>query len=259
MNKINRRLNLKNKVALVTGGSGYLGTSIIKALHAEGVKVISLDIKTTKLRLKKNFYFQNCNVSNKEELKNCINLCFKKFGGIDILINNAAYIGDSKLKGWNVPFEKQSDEIWGEVLSVNLTSAFTLSKLIWPSFKKKKAGVIVNISSIYGFLAPNNSLYKGINSLNNPAAYAASKGGLIQLTRWLSSNMAPWVRVNALAIGGIERNQQSQFKERYKKLTPLNRMAKENDVIGPLIFLVSDLSKYITGQIINVDGGLSVW
>ena len=71
--------------------------------------------------------------------------------------------------------------------------------------------------------------------------------------------MAPWVRVNALAVGGIERNQQSQFKERYKKLTPLNRMAKENDVVDPLIFLVSDLSKYITGQIINVDGGLSVW
>ena len=126
-------------------------------------------------------------------------------------------------------------------------------------FKKNKNGVIVNISSIYGFLGPNNSLYKGIKYLNNPAAYSASKGGIIQLTRWLSTNMAPFTRVNALAIGGIKRNQPEKFIKRYKELTPLKRMANENDVVGPLLFLVSDLSKYITGQVINVDGGWSAW
>ena len=148
-------------------------------------------------------------------------MCIKKFKKIDILINNASFVGDSKLEGWNVPFEQQDEEVWGNVLNVNLTSSFTLSKMVWPFFKKNKNGVIVNISSIYGFLGPNNSLYKGIKYLNNPAAYSASKGGIIQLTRWLSTNMAPFTRVNALAIGGIKRNQPEKFIKRYKKSLPL--------------------------------------
>ena len=250
---------LKNKVAIVTGGSGHLGNEIIKALNNCGVKVMSLDVKKSRLKLGKNFHFEYCDISKKKELEKSINLCIKKFKKIDILINNASFVGDSKLEGWNVPFEQQDEEVWGNVLNVNLTSSFTLSKMVWPFFKKNKNGVIVNISSIYGFLGPNNSLYKGIKYLNNPAAYSASKGGIIQLTRWLSTNMAPFTRVNALAIGGIKRNQPEKFIKRYKELTPLKRMANENDVVGPLLFLVSDLSKYITGQVINVDGGWSAW
>lgn len=250
---------LRNKVAIVTGGSGHLGNEIIKALNNCGVKVMSLDLKKSQLKLGENFHFEYCDISKKKELEKSIDVCIKKFKKIDILINNASIVGESKLKGWSVPFEKQDEKVWGDVLSVNLTASFTLSKMVWPFLKKSKNGVIVNISSIYGFLAPNNSLYKGIDSLNNPAAYSASKGGIIQLTRWLSTNMAPFARVNALAIGGIKRNQPERFIKRYKQLTPLKRMATEKDIVGPLLFLISDLSKYITGQVINVDGGWSAW
>ena len=250
---------LRNKVAIVTGGSGHLGNEIIKALNNCGVKVMSLDLKKSQLKLGENFHFEYCDISKKKELEKSIDVCIKKFKKIDILINNASIVGESKLKGWSVPFEKQDEKVWGDVLSVNLTASFTLSKMVWHFLKKSKNGVIVNISSIYGFLAPNNSLYKGIDSLNNPAAYSASKGGIIQLTRWLSTNMAPFARVNALAIGGIKRNQPERFIKRYKQLTPLKRMATEKDIVGPLLFLISDLSKYITGQVINVDGGWSAW
>ncbi len=95
--------------------------------------------------------------------------------------------------------------------------------------------------------------------MSNPAAYAAAKGGLIQLTKWLSTTLAPEIRVNSISPGGIWRNQPEIFVERYEARTPLGRMARENDFIGSIAFLCSDLSNYITGQNIIVDGGWSSW
>jgi len=116
---------------------------------------------------------------------------------------------------------------------------------------------IVNIASIYGLHAPDWSLYEG-TALGNPAAYGVSKGGLIQLTRWLSTTLAPTVRVNAIAPGGIFRSQPEEFVKKYSSKTPLNRMASENDFQGAIAFLATDLSKYVTGQVLSVDGGWGV-
>jgi NAD(P)-dependent dehydrogenase (short-subunit alcohol dehydrogenase family) len=117
---------------------------------------------------------------------------------------------------------------------------------------------IVNISSIYGLLGPDWRLYAETN-MGNPAAYSASKGGLIQFTRWLSTTLAPSVRVNAICPGGIFRNQPGSFIAKYEYKTPMARMAKEEDFKGALGFLASDLSSYVTGQSLNVDGGWSAW
>ena len=119
-------------------------------------------------------------------------------------------------------------------------------------------GAIINVASIYGQLGPDWSLYEG-TQMANPAAYAASKGGLIQLTRWLATTLSPTVRVNAISPGGVKRGQPQAFVERYEARTPLARMAQEQDFKGAIGFLASDLSEYMTGQILNVDGGFSAW
>jgi NAD(P)-dependent dehydrogenase (short-subunit alcohol dehydrogenase family) len=177
---------------------------------------------------------------------------------LDILINNAALVGDSSLEGWVEDFDKQSVQTWNRALEVNLTAPFHLSQAFTSLLKKSGNGSIINIASTYGINAPDYSLYKGTN-MGNPAAYSASKGGLVQLTRWLSTTIAPDVRVNSISPGGVWRNQPKKFVERYESRTPLARMATEEDFKGVVAYLASDLSAYVTGQNIVVDGGWTVW
>ena len=115
-----------------------------------------------------------------------------------------------------------------------------------------------NIGSIYGDLGPDWRIYEG-TQLANPAAYSASKGGLIQLTRWLATTIAPKIRVNTISPGGIYRGQPKDFVERYASKTPLGRMATEDDIRGAIGYLSSDLSRYVTGQNLKIDGGWSAW
>jgi NAD(P)-dependent dehydrogenase (short-subunit alcohol dehydrogenase family) len=143
-------------------------------------------------------------------------------------------------------------------LEVNLTAPFILTQACAPMLTVSGHGSVINIGSIYGIVGPYKSLYAG-TTLGNPAAYAASKGGLLQLTRWLATMLAPDVRVNAITVGGVWRNQPEDFHRRYKKKTPLNRMAVEEDLKGAVAFLASDLSAYVTGHNLVVDGGWTIW
>ena len=162
------------------------------------------------------------------------------------------------MDGWVAEFQQQSLDTWRRALEVNLTAVFELSQGLAPELKKKGKGSIINIASIYGVVAPDYELYRG-TSMGNPAAYAASKGGLLQLTRWLATTLAPSVRVNAISPGGVERKQPPQFIDRYVKRTPLRRMAMEEDFKGVIALLASDSGSYITGQNLVVDGGWSIW
>jgi len=117
---------------------------------------------------------------------------------------------------------------------------------------------IVNIGSIYGVLGSDPSLYEGTEVEPTPAWYAASKGALIALTKWQATNFAP-VRSNAVCPGGIFRGHSEEFNKRYSKRVPLGRMATEDDIVGPVLFLCSDAARYITGQVLMVDGGYSSW
>jgi NAD(P)-dependent dehydrogenase (short-subunit alcohol dehydrogenase family) len=119
-------------------------------------------------------------------------------------------------------------------------------------------GSIINIGSIYGEYGPDWRLYDGTN-LGNPAAYGVSKGGLTQLTRWMATTVAPAIRVNAIAPGGIARNQPQSFVQQYEARTPMGRMATEDDFRGAVAYLASALSAYVTGQVLHVDGGWGVW
>jgi len=197
-------------------------------------------------------------LSDEKAVRSVPETALDRFGRLDILVNCAALVGTSELKGWIAPFSEQSADRWRLAVEVNLTAPFILVQACSEALTKSGHGSVINIGSIYGMVGPDMSLYDN-TSLGNPAAYAASKGGLLQLTRWLATVMAPDVRVNAITLGGVQRNQPKVFHTRYVSRTPLRRMATEEDVKGAIAYLASDLSAYVTGHNLLVDGGWTAW
>ena len=124
--------------------------------------------------------------------------------------------------------------------------------------KHSRGANMINIASIYGQYGPDWRMYENTD-INNPAAYGASKAGMIQLTKWLSTTLAPDVRVNAISPGGVFTGQSKQFVDAYSSRTPLRRMANYGDFSGAIAFLATDMSEYVTGQVLNADGGWGVW
>jgi len=266
MVKISALMSLKGRRALITGAAGGLGKIMVQTLAELGADLVLLDRVDTPIsaladEAEKTWgvdaTVHHCDLESQTNRDDLI-VRLKKEGHLDILINNAAFVGTSGLQGWGVPFPEQSVETWRRALEVNLTAAFQLCQGLTPLLQVSGHGSIINIGSIYGEYGPDWRLYEG-TSMSNPAAYGASKGGLLQLTRWLATTVAPKVRVNAISPGGIARGQPQAFVERYEVRTPLGRMATEADFSGVVAFLASDMSSYITGQNISVDGGWGVW
>jgi len=267
MRRIAELMNLRGRVAVITGGSGYIGTAMANALAEMGCQLCLLDLNADSLahvsnQLKADWDVRvetlKVDLENEDERACLPQAIGTLFGRLDILVNNAGFVGDSQLQGWVVPFKDQRVDTWRRALEVNLTAAFHLSQAFAPILREHGTGAIVNIGSIYGVSGPDLRLYDG-TTMGNPAAYAASKGGLIQLTRWLSTVLAPAVRVNCISPGGVFRRQPEAFVERYVSRTPLGRMGVEEDFKGAIAYLASDLSAYVTGQNLMVDGGWTAW
>ena len=267
MSTIKELMNLTGRRALITGATGGLGKVMVDTLAELGADLVLVDrpesdfetlctTLTERWGVNVEHYF--CDLELQEQRTDLIASIKSGGKGLNILINNAAFTGTSELQGWAVPFEEQTVETWRRALEVNLTAVFDLTKGLVPLLRVAEGGNIINIASIYGMYGPDWSLYEG-TSMSNPAAYGASKGGIIQLTRWLAATIAPHVRVNTVSPGGIFRNQPEQFVVRYVSKTPLGRMADEEDFCGIIAYLASDMSKYVTGQNIAVDGGWGVW
>ena len=266
MKKISDLISLNGRRALITGATGGIGQEIALTIAELGGNLVLVDRPNSDYTLIKQKICDNwnvdidcidCNLENIDSRTSLISEVIENNKNLNILINNAAFVGETILDGWVDDFSKQSIETWNRALEINLTAPFHLSQGFADLLKKSNNGSIINIASIYGFKAPDYSLYFG-TKIGNPAAYSSSKGGLIQLTKWLSSTLAPDVRVNALSPGGIWRNQPTKFVERYESKTPLGRMGAEEDLKGIIAYLASDLSEYVTGQNIVVDGGWTV-
>jgi NAD(P)-dependent dehydrogenase (short-subunit alcohol dehydrogenase family) len=263
MKKISDLMNLKGRCALITGATGGIGQEIALTIAELGGNLILVDRPKSNYDVLKqkilvnwnvNIECMDCNLESEKSRMELIDYVITGNTKLDILVNNAAFVGDSNLDGWVDDFSKQTIETWNRALEVNLTVPFHLSQAFTPLLLKSGNGSIINIASIYGINAPDHSLYEGTN-MGNPAGYSVSKGGLIQLTRWLSTTISPDVRVNSISPGGVWRNQPKQFVERYEQRTPLERMATEEDFKGAIAYLSSNLSAYVTGQNIVVDGG----
>ena len=260
-------MSLEGRVALVTGGGGYVGSAICEALAELGASIVVLDVdrdrcNATAGRVGDTYHVETLplvvDLAQSEELSTVPPSVLGRFGRLDILVNCAALVGTSKLKGWAVPFAEQDTDTWRRALEVNLTAPFALVQACSEALEVSGSASVVNIGSIYGMVGPHMALYEGAD-MGNPAAYAASKGGLLQLTRWLATVLAPKVRVNCVTAGGIRRGQPEPFHSRYVAHTPLQRMATEEDLKGAVAYLSGDLSSYVTGHNLVVDGGWTVW
>ncbi|MDK9701590.1 MAG: SDR family oxidoreductase [Sulfuritalea sp.] len=267
MTTIEKLMSLKGRRALVTGATGGLGKIMAETLAELGSDLVLIDQPgsdferlSDKLsqRWGSRIQHRHCDLEHQEQRAELIDWISCSGEGINILINNAAFVGTSELQGWAVPFAEQTVITWRRAIEVNLTAAFHLCQGLAPLLKVANGASIINIASIYGEYGPDWSLYEG-TAMSNPAAYGVSKGGLIQFTRWLSTTIAPYVRVNAISPGGIARGQPEEFVARYQAKTPMGRMATEDDFRGVVAYLASDMSKYVTGQNLMVDGGWGVW
>jgi NAD(P)-dependent dehydrogenase (short-subunit alcohol dehydrogenase family) len=264
---IRELMDLGGRVALITGGAGHIGAAMGEALAELGAKIVILDVeegacRQTSEEISSRFRVESMalsvDLSEEKEIRQTPAAVIGRHGRLDILVNCAALVNTSTMGGWTVPFPQQSSEAWALALRINLTAPFLLTQVFADVLSASGHGSVINIGSIYGMVGPKWDLYEG-TSMGNPAAYGASKGGLLQLTKYLATTMAPSVRVNMITPGGIFREQPQAFVHRYEAGVPLGRMASEEDLKGAVAYLASDLSAYMTGQNLVVDGGWTVW
>ena len=264
MKSLNELFSLQNKTALVTGGAGYLGTAISETLAELGANVIIASRnqeKNSQKSLELNEKYPGIKVTaieldllDQESISECVKKVDALYGGLDILINNA-------WSGNKNSFESISDEDWLYDIEMSLTSVFRLIKAALPLLKRNK-GIILNISSMYGHVAPDYRIYDGVK-LTNPPSYGAAKAGVIQFTKYLASFLSPnGIRVNCLSPGAFphEATQENiEFMEKLAAKCPLNRIGRPEELKGAVALLCSDASSYMTGQNICVDGGWAIW
>ncbi len=266
MKTISELMNLKGRVAVITGGAGKIAEALEEGLAELGADLAVLDISLDRAQhrckaLTGRFGIKTAavavDVAQEDAVHRAVAAVERDFGRIDILINNAAY-PPLELPEDGRELEAQQIESWRANLDVMLTGCFLMTRACTPLLRRSGKGCVLNFGSIYGLVGPDLRLYDG-TEMGNPAYYAAAKGGIVQLTRYWASTLAPAVRVNCICPGGVWRDQPESFHERYKQRTPLQRMAVEEDLKGSAAYLVSDLSAYVTGQILAVDGGWTAW
>jgi len=246
--------NLKDKVILITGGLGIQGVEHKKVFEKVGAKVVITDINGGDFKM---------DVTNEDEVKKTTEEIVRKYKKIDVLVNNAGATGNQIAKTAAAAVKDQQLKDWEYILKVNLTGMWLCSQAVEKIMVKQNKGSIINISSIYGLVGPDFNIYKESEYLGKkmglPAAYAASKGGVISLTKYLASYWAnKGIRVNCVTPGGIYAGQSDEFVKAYSQRVPMGRMAKKNEMSGALLYLASDLSSYVTGANIVVDGGLTI-
>ncbi len=242
---------LKDKVIIVTGGSGLLGKAYIDKIKSEGGIAINADIAVD-VDLSKNTH--TLDITNEESVIEIIKNVSEKFGQIHGWVNNAY----PRTKDWGIKFEDEPFSSWRQNIDMHLNGYVLCCKLIIEHMKQFNYGSIINLSSIYGIQGPDFTVYEG-TSMGNPAGYAAIKGALINFTKYLASYYGKdGIRVNCVSPGGIFDNQNPIFVNNFNKKVPLKRMGSADDIAPAIAFLLSDEAKYITGHNLVVDGGWSI-
>lgn len=247
---MNDLLSVEEKVIVLTGGAGFLGQQYKEALEQGGAKVVIFD-RVAGVE-------EATDITEPESVRRQIEKVLRKFGRIDGLINNAAMNpapGTAK-EHW-APYEKFSLAAWNEELKVNLTGSMTVTQCMAPVMMAQRSGSIIFVASDLALIAPNNAIYEPGNFKD--IAYVTSKAGILGLMRCWASYLGPYsVRANALVLGGMYRGQSPSFVEKNSALNMLGRMSEAGEYNGPMLFLCSDASSYMTGACLVVDGGRTV-
>ncbi len=266
------KFNLDGKVAVVTGGTGILGSLYCRSLAEAGARVVIADIdpvRCDQLAAEINSTTGNglalgaaVDLGSEASVKAWAAGVLRDNEKIDIIINNAA----TKSPSFFAPLGEFPLDDWNHVMGVNVTGMFLVLRELGPAMVARGTGSIINVSSIYGVVGPDQRIYEGSwyeelgGAINTPLVYSVSKGAVIAMTRYLATYWGPHgIRTNTLTPGGVSSGQNSEFSEKYSARVPLGRMAQAEDMVGALLFLASDASSYVNGQNIIVDGGLTAW
>lgn len=261
------------KVALVTGGLGQLGRQFARTLAARGARVVVLDQRVDSGVAARHFgelaasmTFLAVDVTRRDSLEAALREIQARVGIPEVLVNNAALDSPpGSPAGENGPFEDYPEASFDKVMEVNVKGVVLCCQVFGGAMAKAGRGSIINISSIYGVVSPDQRIYEyrqanGGHPFFKPVAYSASKSALINLTRYLATYWAPQgVRVNSLTFAGVFNNQDTEFLKHYCPKVPLGRMAREDEYNGAIVFLASDASSYMTGSNVVLDGGFTAW
>jgi NAD(P)-dependent dehydrogenase (short-subunit alcohol dehydrogenase family) len=267
--------DLTGRVAVVTGGAGFLGYFHGAILADAGARVILLDLPAANPEARAQQLCTEhdaeavgltCDIASESSLESCRSEILTRFGRIDILVNNAA--NNPKVEVGNTAWSRLESfpiEIWDADIRVGLTGAFLCSRVFGTEMARRRSGAIVNIASDLAIIAPDQRLYRldGVPDGSQPVkpvTYSVVKTGLLGLTRYLATYWSDAnVRVNAISPGGVYNDQPQVFLDRLKQLIPMGRMANCDEYQGAILFLCSDASSYMTGANLVVDGGRTCW
>jgi 2-deoxy-D-gluconate 3-dehydrogenase len=271
---LEERFGLAGRVAVVTGGAGLLGAGYCHTLGGAGARVVVADIdgeaaealaeSVSKASGAKAIAVRT-DVADKGSVRAMVERGLAEFGRIDALVNNAAL--DPKFDSAHAgvhssSFEEFPLEVWQQALAVNVTGMFLCAQAVSRPMLEAGRGVIVNVSSTYGLVGPDQRLYarEGRPAEYKPVTYTVSKAAVIGLTRYLATYFAgKGIRVNTLTPGGVFAGHDEEFVRRYSARTVLGRMAEKEEMSSALLFLLSDASSYMTGANLVVDGGWTAW
>lgn len=253
--QISTRLDLTNQVAIVTGAARGIGQACALALAGEGANIVAADVRecsetVARVReLGRRTLDVPTDVTRRESVTALVERTLAEFQRIDILINNAGTLA-------RVGIEETTDEIWDRDINTTLRGTFYCIRAVLPHMKSRKSGKIVNISSVSGKIGGVASRAVGAASGRSGPAYAAAKGGVLALTKWIAKDVGPLgIYVNAVAPGGVDTDMTRGFDYGVENI-PIPRMGQPEDIAQAVVFLASQMSNYITGAVLDVNGGI---
>lgn len=259
-----RLFDLSGRVAVVVGGAGRIGRALCEALAAAGAAVAIVDLSPSAAELAAQLgqasgrptLALSTDITRRDQLESAAAEIAGTLGPATVLINSAQYRGAGF---YSSQAEDYPLEAWNQVLDVNLTAVLAACQAFGKYMIAGQGGSIINLASTYGLVSPDPRIY-GDSGVNSPVAYAASKAGVVQLTRYLAIHWRQHsIRVNCLVPGGVFDNQGEEFVSEYCRRTPLGRMAQPEDYQGAVVYMASPASSYMTGSVVVVDGGWTAW
>jgi NAD(P)-dependent dehydrogenase (short-subunit alcohol dehydrogenase family) len=247
--------DLNGRVAVVTGGLGQLGSVYVDGLTQRGMRVAVFDVAAD----------DPVDVTSRSSIEAATERVIAEHGVPHLLVNNAALDSPPDAPPEEVgPFETYPEESFDRVMDVNVKGTLLCCQVVGAAMAREGRGSIVNVSSVYGLLSPQQDVYefrrREGQSFTKPVAYSVSKSAILNLTRYLATYWAKdGVRVNTLTLAGVANDQPDEFLKAYTARVPLGRMAEAGEALGAVVFLASDASSYMTGANLVVDGGWSAW
>jgi len=275
---VKEQLDLTGKNIVITGGAGFLGLHFAEGVAEMGGVPILIDLDYDSIKKAINFlnekkiktYGYSLDITSSDKIKEVFQKIIINHQHLDCLVNAAAFAMKNLEKGGKdffETYEKYSLEYWQRSIDVNLTGTFLITQTVGRLMKESKKGSIINIASDVAIISPDHRIYKKDESLgyggvdfNTPAAYSVSKAGVLSLSRYLATYWAKdGIRVNSISPAGVFRNQDPGFIKMLSSRIPLGRMANPEELKGPVVFLCSEASSYMTGANLIVDGGRTIW